>query len=101
MPLVACGSGNAPTSVAIESVQTLPDLGFRAKQIHMGIPTYGRPMMGEAYRYDYRRYYSKPDENGLAGVMTFAAHCDLPASNEMSLHNTVARACADKLSDAQ
>ena len=57
MPLVACGSGNAPTSVAIE--------------------------------------------NGLGGVMTFAAHCDLPASNEMSLHNAVARACADKLSDAQ
>ena len=97
----------------------------------MGIPTYGRPMMGEAYRYDYRRYYSKPDENGmyydesngltisfntydtvyektvwaiengLGNVMTFAAHCDLPASNEMSLHNAVAQACADKLSDAQ
>ena len=48
---------HAPTSVAIESVQTLLELGFRPEQINMGIPTYGRPMMGEAYWYDYRWYY--------------------------------------------
>ena len=116
---------HASLPLAIESVQKMLELGYRPEQINMGIPTYGRPMMGEAYWYDYRWYYNQLDENGmyydesngltisfntydtvyektvwaiengLGGVMTFAVHCDLPASNEKALHNAIGKAVAD------
>ena len=108
-----------------KSVQKLLDYGYRAEQISMGIPLYGRPQTGEARWPSYSAYYQLMDENGLyydessgltfsfdtyeavyektmwaienglGGVMTFTNHCDLPADNEMALQNAIAEAIRD------
>ena len=99
--------------------------GYRASQLDMGIPFYARPSSGEAYWYSYAGYYQDLDESGvmkdpatgltfnfntpetvyektswaiqkgLGGVMVWNYGCDLPADNDASLFNAVARAKQD------
>ena len=100
-------------------------LGYKREQLDVGIPFYARPTTEEAIWYDYKEYYDKLDENGcapdekngliasfntpevvyektewtiktgLGGVMIWHYACDLPADNDASLFNAVARAKKD------
>ena len=103
-------------------------LGYKREQLDVGIPFYARPTTEEAYWYDYKEYYDKLDENGcatdeahgliasfntpevvyektawtirkgLGGVMIWHYACDVPADNDASLFNAVAKAKADMAS---
>ena len=103
-------------------------LGYKREQLDVGIPFYARPTTEEAIWYDYKEYYDKLDENGcapdeargliasfntpevvyektewtikkgLGGVMIWHYACDLPADNDASLFNAVARAKTNMLS---
>ena len=103
-------------------------LGYKREQLDVGIPFYARPTTEEAYWYDYKEFYDKLDENGcapdeahgliasfntpevvyektawtirkgLGGVMIWHYACDVPADNDASLFNAVAKAKADMAS---
>ncbi len=106
-------------------VKDMLKLGYKRTQIDMGIPFYARPTTREGVWYDYVNCWDKIDENGLmtdeerglvasfntpdvvyqktewairqglGGVMIWHYSCDVPAENEASLFNAVARAKAD------
>lgn len=108
--------------LAKQDVRDMVKLGYKLRQIDLGLPFYARPTTKEARWYDYRAYWDKIDENGLAevagtgliasfntpeliyektkwaietgvgGVMVWNYHCDVPADNDASLFNAVARA---------
>ncbi len=108
------------------TVKTYLKKGYKASQLDAGIPFYARPTTGDAYWYSYAGYYRDLDEGGfmtdddtgltfsfntpemvyektswaikkgLGGVMVWNYGCDLPAGNDASLFNAVARAKADK-----
>ena len=108
--------------LAKQDVKNMVKLGYKLNQIDLGLPFYARPTTKEARWYDYRAYWDKIDENGLAteestgliasfntpeliyektkwavetglaGVMIWHYHCDVPADNDASLFNAITRA---------
>ena len=108
--------------LAKEDVKNMVKLGYKLNQIDLGLPFYARPTTKEARWYDYREYWDKIDENGLAeeegtgliasfntpeliyektkwaietglgGTMIWHYSCDVPDDNEASLFNAITRA---------
>ena len=108
--------------LAKQDVRNMVKLGYKLRQIDLGLPFYARPTTHEARWYDYRQYWDKIDENGLAeeagtgliasfntpaliyektqwaietglgGVMIWHYACDVPADNDASLFNAITRA---------
>lgn len=108
--------------LAKQDVKNMVKLGYKLNQIDLGLPFYARPTTKEGRWYDYRAYWDKIDENGLAveegtgliasfntpeliyektqwaietglaGVMIWHYHCDVPADNDASLFNAITRA---------
>lgn len=108
--------------LAKQDVKNMVKLGYKLNRIDLGLPFYARPTTKEARWYDYRYYWDKIDENGLApeegtgliasfntpeliyektkwaietglgGVMIWHYHCDVPAGNSASLFNAITRA---------
>lgn len=106
-------------------IKGMRKLGYKRSQLDMGIPFYARPTTEEAVWYDYKEYYDKLDDDGLAkdtsrgliasfntpevvyektrwaakqglgGVMIWHYTCDVPAENPASLFNAVYRAKAE------
>ena len=111
--------------LAKQDVKNMLKLGYKLNQIDLGLPFYARPTTKEARWYDYRAYWDKIDENGLAeeegtglipsfntpqliyektqwaietglaGVMIWHYHCDVPADNDASLFSAITRARTD------
>ena len=111
--------------LAKQDVTNMVKLGYKLRQIDLGLPFYARPTTKEGRWYDYRVYWDKIDENGLAveestglivsfntpeliyektqwaietglaGVMIWHYHCDVPADNDASLFNAITRARTD------
>lgn len=107
--------------LAKQDVRNMVKLGYKLRQIDLGLPFYARPTTGEARWYDYKDYWDKIDENGLAeeagtgliasfntpelicektkwavetglgGVMIWHYACDVPADNERSLFNAITK----------
>ena len=107
---------------AKQDVKDMVKLGYKLNRIDLGLPFYARPTTKEARWYDYRAYWDKIDENGLAaeestgliasfntprliydktrwavetglgGVMIWHYACDVPTDNDASLFNAVTRA---------
>ena len=111
--------------LAKQDVKNMVKLGYKLNQIDLGLPFYARPTTKEGRWYDYRQYWDKIDENGLAeeestgliasfntpeliyektrwaietglaGVMIWHYACDVPADNDASLFNAITRAKTD------
>ena len=111
--------------LAKQDVREMVKLGYRLRQIDLGLPFYARPTTKEARWYDYTKYWDKLDENGLApadgdglipsfntpgliyektqwavetglgGVMIWHYACDVPDGNEASLFSAITRARQD------
>lgn len=111
--------------LAKQDVKDMVKLGYKLRQIDLGLPFYARPTTKEARWYDYTLYWDKIDENGLAeeegtgliasfntpeliyqktcwavetglgGVMIWHYACDVPADNDASLFNAITRAKTD------
>ena len=105
--------------LAKQDVKNMVKLGYKLNRIDLGLPFYARPTTKEAVWYDYRAYWDKLDENGLAadtqrgltasfntpelifektqwaietglgGVMIWHYACDVPAENNASLFNAI------------
>lgn len=108
--------------LAKQDVKNMIKLGYKLNRIDLGLPFYARPTTKEAVWYDYKAYWDKLDENGLAedtqrgltasfntpdlifektqwaietglgGVMIWHYACDVPAENDTSLFNAITRA---------
>ncbi|MBQ6020562.1 MAG: glycoside hydrolase family 18 protein [Clostridia bacterium] len=114
-------------ALAKQDVKNMVKLGYKLNRIDLGLPFYARPTTKEARWYDYRQYWDKIDENGLAeeegtgliasfntpgliyektkwaietglsGVMIWHYACDVPADNDASLFNQITKAKSDAL----
>ena len=117
------GNGfHSTMELAKQDVRDMVRLGYRLRQIDLGLPFYARPTTKEARWYDYRDYCGRLDENGLApadadglipsfntpqliydktawaietglgGVMVWHYACDVPEPGAASLFSAITRA---------
>ncbi|MBR4745065.1 MAG: glycoside hydrolase family 18 protein [Oscillospiraceae bacterium] len=116
---------HAPMENMQSDIQKMVSMTYTLAQMDVGLPFYGRPTTQEARWYDYKYYWDKLDDNGLAveegtgliasfntpaliyektkwaidtglgGVMVFHYACDLPGDHEASLFNAITRAKTD------
>ena len=116
---------HASMSVMQDVMKQMRKHGYKRSQLDAGLPFYARPTTEDAYWYDYKDYYDRIDEEGLAtdentgltasfntpeviyektrwairngygGVMVWNYGNDVPADNEASLFNQIARAKTD------
>lgn len=110
---------------AKQCITKMLSMGYKKKQLDLGIPFYARPTDHGAYWYGYNSYYTQLDEKGffvddatglefsfntydmvyektqwairkgLGGAMVWHYSCDLPKTNEKSLFNAMYNAKQD------
>ena len=122
---------HATMALAKQDVRNMVKLGYKLNRIDLGLPFYARPTTREARWYDYRSFWDRIDEKGLAveegtglvasfntpqliydktawaietglgGVMIWHYSCDVPADNGASLFNAITRARTDCMEQNQ